>query len=160
MSKGFWRQTRRSATRSCLRQKKGVPSSAKPKAERVRTFVVADGRGVVLAFRVARGSPTEGALIDPTLEHVAVPRSGPGRPRWQPRRRICNKAGETDPPRLWLKKGGIESISTHRSNSETPTLPDGRLLRRNRCPLALDRPKTGLGHLLRWSTGTRASPRC
>ena len=57
-------------------------------------MVVVDGEGVPLGSHLGSASPNEVTLIETTLEQVAVPRAGRGRP----------------------KKRGIELICQHRRN--------------------------------------------
>jgi hypothetical protein len=101
--------------------------------KRAKLMVVADGRGVPTGVRIAPASPAEVTLIESTLEQVAVPRSGPGRPRMKPRRLIYDKAADSDAPGLRLKKHGIELIYPHRANRKRPSLQNDRSLRR--CPI-------------------------
>jgi transposase len=69
-------------------------------------------------------------LLEPTLETVAVPRRGPGRPRKNPERIILDKAYDSDPLRTRLAKRGIDMICPHKSNRIKPATQDGRKLRR------------------------------
>ena len=72
----------------------------------------------------------EVGLIEPTLERVAVPRAGRGRPRKNPTRLIYDKAADSDPLRARLARRGIELICPHRKNRTKPPTQDGRPLRR------------------------------
>jgi transposase len=93
-------------------------------------MVVADGKGVPIGVQIESASPHEATLIESTLEQVAVPRSGPGRPRKNPDRLIYDKAGDSDPLRERLRRRGIDFICPHRSNRRKPKVQDGRKLRR------------------------------
>ncbi len=71
-------------------------------------------------------------LLEKTLDQVAVPRKGRGRPRKNPERIIADKAYDSDPLRERLKRRGIELICPHRSNHRKRRRQDGRKLRRYR----------------------------
>jgi transposase len=111
--------------------KKGGACVGKTKRGKgTKLMVVADGKGVPLGVQLASASPNEVTLIEPTLETVAVPRSGRGRPRKNPKRLIYDKAADSDPLRTRLKKRGIDLICPHRINRTKPKRQDGRKLRR------------------------------
>jgi transposase len=93
-------------------------------------MVVADGQGVPLGVQLASASPHEVTLIESTLEQVAVPRKGRGRPRKNPQRLIYDKAADSDPLRDRLARRGIDLICPHRANRTKPKRQDGRKLRR------------------------------
>ena len=93
-------------------------------------MVVADGQGLPLGNYLDAASPAEVGLIEPTLERVAVPRPGRGRPRKNPTRLIYDKAADSDPLRARLARRGIELICPHRKNRKKPPTQDGRPLRR------------------------------
>ncbi len=93
-------------------------------------MVVADGQGLPLGNYLDAASPAEVGLIEPTLERVAVPRPGRGRPRKNPTRLIYDKAADSDPLRARLAQRGIELIGPHRKNRKKPPTQDGRPLRR------------------------------
>ncbi len=111
--------------------KKGGACVGKTKRGKgTKLMVVADGKSVPLGVQLASASPNEVTLIEPTLEQVAVPRKGRGRPRKNPQRLIYDKAADSDPLRDRLKKRGIELICPHRINRIKPKRQDGRKLRR------------------------------
>ena len=93
-------------------------------------MVVVDGAGIPLGNYLDSASPAEITLIEMTLEQVAVPRSGRGRPRKNPDRLIYDKAADSDPLRTRLARRGIELICPHRKNRKKPPTQDGRPLRR------------------------------
>jgi transposase len=93
-------------------------------------MVVADGQGIPLGVQLASATPHEVTLIESTLEQVAVPRKGRGRPRKNPKRLIYDKAADSDPLRDRLAKRGIDLICPHRENRTKPKRQDGRKLRR------------------------------
>lgn len=88
-------------------------------------------------------------LIEETLETVAVPRRGRGRPRKNPRRLVYDMAADSDPLRQRLKKRGIELICPHRVNRVKPKLQDGRSLRRYRRRWKVERTLAWLGNFRR-----------
>ena len=73
-------------------------------------MVVADGQGVPLGVELASASPHEVTLIEPLLAQIAVPRTGPGRPRSRFPRLIYDRAADSDPLRDRLAKRGIDLI--------------------------------------------------
>jgi transposase len=111
--------------------KKGGACVGKTKRGKgTKLMVVADGKSVPLGIQLAAASPNEVTLIESTLERVAVPRKGRGRPRKNPKRLIYDKAADSDALRDRLKKRGIELICPHRKNRKKPKRQDGRKLRR------------------------------
>jgi Transposase DDE domain len=95
-------------------------------------MVVVDGQGVPVGNLLASASPAEVTRLEPTLETVAVPRNGPGRPRKNPKRVIYDKACDSDPLRKRLARCGIELICPQRKNRVKPPLQDRRKLRRDK----------------------------
>jgi len=89
-----------------------------------------DGQGVPLGGRLASASPAEVTLLESTLETIAVPRAGRGRPRKNPKRIIADRAYDSDPLRRRLKRRGIELICPYRKNNKQRLYADGRKLRR------------------------------
>ena len=69
-------------------------------------------------------------LIELTLDCVAVPRRGAGRPRKNRRRLIDDKATDSDRLRSRLRKRDIELICPHKSNRHKAAAQDDRKLRR------------------------------
>lgn len=92
-------------------------------------MVLVDGEGVPLGIHLSPANPSEASLAHATLDNVAVPRSGPGRPRKKPERIIADKG--YDARALWssMKKKGIDFIAPHLSNRKR-IFQDGRKLRR------------------------------
>ena len=112
-------------------------------------MVVADGQGVPLGELLDSASPAEVKLLEKTLAQVAVPRSGPGRPRNKPRRLIYDKACDSDPLRKRLKNRGIELICPHKSNRVKKPTQDGRKLRRYKRRWKIERTMAWLGNFRR-----------
>lgn len=75
---------------------------------------VVDGQGIPLGKFLASASPAEVTLLDPTLDTIAGPRIGPGRPRKKPERVLDDQACDADPRRQRLAKRGIELVCPHR----------------------------------------------
>lgn len=123
-------------------------------------MVVVDGQGVPLANHLDSASPHEVTLIETTLENVAVPRGGPGRPRKNPTRLIYDVAADSDPLRDRLKRRGIELICPHRRNRKKPRRQDGRKLRRYRRRWKVERTFAWIGNFrrlaMRWDRHLRA----
>lgn len=89
------------------------------------------------------------SLLEPTLATIAVPRAGPGRPRQKPERVIADKAYDSDPLRMRLKRRGIELIAPHRRNRKKPKTQDGRKLRRYRRRWKVERTFAWFGNFRR-----------
>ena len=80
-------------------------------------MVVVDGKGIPLGKHLESASPAEVTLAETTLASIRVPnRHGRGRPRQKPQRLIADKAYDSDPLRMRLKKRGIELIVPHKAN--------------------------------------------
>lgn len=88
-------------------------------------------------------------MIEKTLDAVAVPRNGPGRPKKNPQRLIYDKAADSDPLRDRLGKRGIELICPHRANRKKPKRQDGRKLRRYKRRWKVERTFAWLGNFRR-----------
>jgi hypothetical protein len=59
-------------------------------------MVVVDGQGIPLGNHLDSASPLEVKLLEKTLNNVAVPRKGRGRPRKNPKRLIADKKYDCD----------------------------------------------------------------
>ena len=112
-------------------------------------MVVVDGQGVPLGNLLDAASPAEVTLVEATLETIAVPRQGRGRPRQRPVRLIYDKACDSDPLRQRLAKRGIDLICPHRKNRTKPPLQDGRKLRRYKRRWKVERTFAWLGNFRR-----------
>jgi transposase len=112
-------------------------------------MVVVDGHGVPLGNLLESASPAEVKLVEPTLETIAVPRAGRGRPRKRPERLIYDRACDADPLRKRLARRGIDLICPHRKNRKRPPLQDGRKLRRYRRRWKVERTFSWLGNFRR-----------
>lgn len=99
-------------------------------------------------------SPAAVTLLDPTLDTMAVPRHGPGRPRQNPERVIDDRAGDADPRRKRLARRGLALICPHRRNRVKPPRQGGRKLRRYRRRWHVERTCAWLGNsrrlVVRW----------
>jgi transposase len=93
-------------------------------------MVVVDGQGVPLGAHLDSASPSEVTLLETTIEKIAVPRGGRGRPRKNPTRIIADKGYDSDPLRERLASRGIELICPYRKNNRKKKYHDGRKLRR------------------------------
>ena len=89
-----------------------------------------DGQGVPIGNHLDSASPSEVTLLETTLETIAAPRKGRGRPRKHPERIIADKGYDSDPLRKRLKRRGIELICPYRRNNKERKYHDGRKLRR------------------------------
>lgn len=106
-------------------------------------MVLVDGQGVPLGVHLSAANRAESHLADATLEQVAVPRRGPGRPRKKPERIIADKG--YDARALWqrMKDRGIDFIAPHLRNRKT-RFQDGRKLRRYRRRWIIERTNAWL----------------
>jgi transposase len=111
-------------------------------------MVVASGQGVPLGVQLASASPHEATLIESTLQTVSVPRRR-GRPRKNPKRLIYDKAADSDPLRMRLKKRGIELICPHKSNRRKSPTQDRRKLRRYKRRWKMERSLAWVGNFRR-----------
>ena len=106
-------------------------------------MVGVDGQGIPLGNLLDAASPAEVSLLEPTLDTMAVPRHGPGRPRKKPARVLYDKACNSDPLRQRLAKRGIELICPHRRHRVQPPWQGGRKLRRYSDGGKLNAPSRG-----------------
>jgi transposase len=102
-----------------------------------------------LGIQLASASPHETTLIESTLDRVAVPRAGRGRPRKNPKRLIYDRAADSDPLRNRLQKRGIDLICPHRAKRTKRKRQDGRKLRRYRRRWKIERTIAWLGNFRR-----------
>ncbi len=73
-------------------------------------MVVVDGQTVPIGADLDSASASEIKLLEATIEQIAVPRKGGGRPRQNPVRIIADKGYDSDPLGQRRLKGGIELI--------------------------------------------------
>ena len=95
-------------------------------------MVVVDGQGVPIGADLDSVWPSEIRRLEPSLEKIAVPRKGGGRPRKNPVGIMADKGYDSDPLRERLLKRGIELICPYRKNNKTKKYEDGRKFRRYR----------------------------
>jgi transposase len=114
------------------REKGGDAVGKTKRGKGTKCMVVVDGEGVPLGATIHSASPAEVKLLEGTMNTIAVPRNGPGRPRSKPDRVIADKAYDCDSLRTRLKRRGIELIVPHRANRKRKATQDGRALRRYR----------------------------
>jgi transposase len=112
-------------------------------------MVVVDGAGVPLGSQLTSASPAEVKLAESTLDTIAVPRPGRGRPQKRPWRVIADRAYDSDPLRWRLCGRGLLLIAPHRKNRHAPALNDGRTLRRYRKRWKVERTFAWLGNFRR-----------
>jgi transposase len=92
-------------------------------------MVLVDGKGIPLGVHLSSANRAEVHLAETTLDQVAVPRGGPGRPRKKPRRIVADKGYDCRGLHLRMKRKGILFIAPHLSNRKNQ-FQDGRHLRR------------------------------
>lgn len=130
-------------------QKRGSAVGKTKRGKGTKWMVVADGSGLPLGSALASASPAEVRLAEQTLQAIAVPRQGPGRPRQKPERVIADRGYDSDPLRRRLAARGIELIVPHRSNRVRPPTQDGRPLRRYQRRWKIERLFAWLGNYRR-----------
>lgn len=130
--------------------KKRGPAVGKTKRGKgTKWMVVVDGQGVPLGSHLTSASPAEVKLAEVTLQNIAVPRAGRGRPQQRPLRVIADRAYDSDPLRGRLLRRGILLIVPHRKNRRLLALNDGRTLRRYRKRWKIERTFAWLGNFRR-----------
>ena len=87
-------------------------------------MVIADNASLPLAVHATSASPHEVTLVEETLARRAT--------RGRPEHLIGDRAYDSDPLDVVLRKKGIELIAPHRGNRVRPKTQDGRSLRRYR----------------------------
>jgi len=133
----------------CPGEKRGLCVGETKRGNGTKRMVVVDGQGIPLGAYLDSASPHEVTLIEKTLEQVAVPRTGRGRPRKNPRTLIYDLAADSQPLRDRLARRGIELICPHRANRIKPPQQDGRRLRRYRRRWCVERTFAWLGNFRR-----------
>jgi transposase len=112
-------------------------------------MVVVDGTGIPLGSQLTSASPAEVKLAAGTLDAVAVPRRGGGRPKKRPARVIADRAYDSDPLRDQLARLRMQLIVPHRKNRRAASRNDGRTLRRYRKRWKVERTFAWLGNYRR-----------
>ena len=133
-----------------FREKGGAGVGKTKRGKGTKWMVVVDGKGIPLGKHLGSASPAEVTLAETTLASIRVPnRHGRGRPRQKPQRLIADKAYDSDPLRMRLKKRGMELIVPHKSNRVRKPTQDGRSLRRYRKRWKIERTNAWLGNFRR-----------
>jgi len=131
-------------------EKGGAGVGKTKRGKGTKWMVVVDGKGVPLGIHLGSASPSEVTLAETTLASIRVPnRHGRGQPRQKPQRLIADKAYDSDPLRMRLKKRGIELIVPHKTNRVRKPTQDGRSLRRYRKRWKIERTNAWLGNFRR-----------
>jgi len=102
-----------------------------------------------LGSQLTSASPAEVKLAEATLERIAVPRGGPGRPKRKPFYLIADRGYDSDPLRGRLLQKGILLLAPHRTGRRLPSVNDGRTLRRFRKRWKIERTFAWLGNYRR-----------
>jgi len=138
----------------CTGKKRGDCVGKTKRGKGTKWMVVVDGQGIPLGNYLDSASPSEVTLLERTVERIAVPRKGRGRPRKNPNRLIADRGYDSDPLRERLAKRGIELICPYRSNNKECKYHDGRKMRRYKRRYKVERTFSWLGNsrrlVVRW----------
>jgi transposase len=138
----------------CTSKKRGDCVGKTKRGKGTKWMVVVDGQGIPLGNHLDSASPSEVTLLERTVDRIAVPRKGRGRPRKNPNRLIADRAYDSDPLRERLAKRGIELICPYRRNNKGCKYYDGRKMRRYRRRYKVERTFSWLGNyrrlVVRW----------
>jgi Transposase DDE domain len=97
--------------------KRGAGIGKTKRGKGTKLPVVVDARGIPSGKHLESASPAEVTLAETKLVSIHFPnRHGRGRLRQKPQRLIADKAHNSDPPRMRLRKRGIEIIISHKAN--------------------------------------------
>lgn len=105
-----------------LGKKRGDKVGKTKRGKGTKIMVHSEGHGLPIAATIHSASPNEVTLIEPLLNSTVI--------RRKPKRLLYDKAADSDPLRLRLRRRKIELICRHRVNRAKPALQDGRKLRR------------------------------
>jgi len=130
-------------------QKRGQYVGKTKRGKGTKWMVVADGEGIPLGNHPDSASPNEVTLLEKTLNNIAVPRKGSGRPRKNPKRLIADRGYDSDPLREGVADKGVELICPYRSNNKGQKYYDGRKTRRYKRRYKVERAFSWLGNLRR-----------
>ena len=134
--------------------KGGEAVGATKRGKGTKWMVVVDRQGIPLGNHLDSASPSEVTLLESTVERIAVPRKGRGRPRKNPTRLIADKGYDSDPLRERLAKRGIDLICPYRSNNKKRKYHDGRKMRRYKRRYKVERTFSWLANsrrlVVRW----------
>jgi transposase len=103
-------------------KKRGSEVGTTKKGKGSKIMLCTEGHGLPIAVLVKCANPAEVTLIEPLLKTRVI--------RRKPQRLLYDRAADSDPLRLRLKRQGIELICPHRKNRKKPKTQDGRKLRR------------------------------
>ena len=120
----------RKALAAMQSMRRGLEVGKTKRGKGTKLMVVTDGQSIPLGILLKSASPHEVTLIEVTLDQVRVPRPKRGRPRKRIKRLIYDKAADSDPLRKRLKRRGGDLICPHRDGRKSPSIQDGRKLRR------------------------------
>lgn len=84
-----------------------------------------DGNARPLSLIVTAGQCADVSQLEPVLDAIAVPRSGPGRPKKRPSRLRVDKAYGARKPRKLMQRRGIECVCPEREDAKTHRLKRG-----------------------------------
>ncbi|AQT69604.1 Transposase [Anaerohalosphaera lusitana] len=132
-----------------LGKKRGPQIGKTKRGKGTKWMVVVDGQGVPLGAHLDSASPSEIKLLEPTIEKIAVPRRGRGRPRKNPTRIVADKGYDSDPLRERLARRNIELICPYRKNNKQKKYHDGRKMRRYKRRWTVERTFAWLGNFRR-----------
>jgi transposase len=112
----------------CLCNKGGQAVGKTKRGKGTKIMVLTKEHGTPMAALLGSASVHEVKLIESTVKQVRIPRRG--RPKTKVKRLIDDKAADSDPLRMRLKKRRIDLITPYRKNRVKPPMQDARTLRR------------------------------
>lgn len=81
-----------------------------------KIHLAVDGRGLPISIRLTPGQAGDNPQLLPLLEHIAIPRPGPGRPRKRPDNVVADKAYSHPSTRVALRRRGVGFTSPERAD--------------------------------------------
>jgi len=128
MKKGSWNGPSLAGWEFCS-SKRGEEDIGLMKAGKgTKRMLATDGKGIPLAFLLARANCAEVKLGEGTLERIRVSRKR-GQPRKRPARLVADRAYDSDPFRRWLSRKRVCSSIPPRENRRGQTKKSGGRIR-------------------------------
>ncbi|WP_026924303.1 IS5 family transposase [Glycomyces arizonensis] len=91
-----------------------------------KVHLAADTDQAIMSMQLTAGQRGDSPQFQPVLEHLSVPRPGPGRPRKRPRRVLADKAYPSKANRRYLRKRGIQAVIPEKKDHRRNRIAKGR----------------------------------